>query len=376
MTQKNPNWTEEELVLTYCTLRALGKSQVAPENPAIINLSKTLCSLDIHSPENRGGKFRSPDGVRRRINELQRTEKWLRGEKFEQEPKKTYRAVVEKYIDSPTELQLTADRIKERAATYVIITENDESAWKDQTGFAYHFPKRYEKYLRQKTKLLYYKGKLKNRVFRTERLTDEPHYFGTAIAGKIYNDRESSKGDMFLEILDFHPFSSAVLAKQNGQYLETIPESQKTNYWRNAVRPVDAATHDKIVSQALVIHDHNPSIDDRQGTEEAFVSKEEGKPTHRYVTTYERNPKLRAEAMRIHGTTCAACGFNFSDAYGSYGAGYIHIHHIKPLSEVGTRHSPDPNTDLVPLCANCHCMVHRNPKRTLSIEELKSKLTD
>ena len=30
----------------------------------------------------------------------------------------------------------------------VIITENDVSQWEDQTGVLYHFPKRYEKYLK------------------------------------------------------------------------------------------------------------------------------------------------------------------------------------------------------------------------------------
>ncbi|MBI7240155.1 restriction endonuclease, partial [Pseudomonas aeruginosa] len=31
----------------------------------------------------------------------------------------------------------------------------------------------------------------------------------------------------------------------------------------------------------------------------------------------------------------------------------------------------NPETDLVPLCANCHAVVHRRRDRTLSVDELK-----
>ncbi len=54
----------------------------------------------------------------------------------------------------------------------------------------------------------------------------------------------------------------------------------------------------------------------------------------------------------------------------SSGIGYIHVHHIKPLSEINNTYLVDPETDLIPVCPNCHAMLHRS-KETLSIEELK-----
>lgn len=42
----------------------------------------------------------------------------------------------------------------------------------------------------------------------------------------------------------------------------------------------------------------------------------EGGSKKRLVSFYERNPKLRAEAILIHGTTCKVCQFNFKDNYG------------------------------------------------------------
>lgn len=96
----------------------------------------------------------------------------------------------------------------------------------------------------------------------------------------------------------------------------------------------------------------------------------------RYVTTYERNPKLRRQAIAIHGVTCKACGFNFEKTYGEYARKFVHIHHIEPVSEFEGEKIVDPETDLVPLCANCHAVVHRRKNKALSIDELMAMLKE
>jgi predicted HNH restriction endonuclease len=68
-----------------------------------------------------------------------------------------------------------------------------------------------------------------------------------------------------------------------------------------------------------------------------------------------------------------ACRFNFEAEYGQHGKGFIHVHHIKPLNETGET-LVDPKTDLIPLCPNCHAMVHKNKNHTLSLNELKALL--
>jgi predicted HNH restriction endonuclease len=101
------------------------------------------------------------------------------------------------------------------------------------------------------------------------------------------------------------------------------------------------------------------------------IPGEEGRKLIRTHVTYERKPKNRALAIDIHGRTCTVCGFNFDEIYGKdYAEGYIQIHHIKPLSEY--EGEIDPETDLVPLCANCHVMAHRRRTIVTSIEELKA----
>lgn len=93
----------------------------------------------------------------------------------------------------------------------------------------------------------------------------------------------------------------------------------------------------------------------------------------KHITSYfERNPRLRAKAIEIHGTTCKACEFNFEAMYGSHGKGYIEVHHLVPLSTLADPKLVNPDTDMVVLCSNCHRMVHRKRDGILSIEELKA----
>ncbi|MGB8698791.1 MAG: HNH endonuclease, partial [Thermosynechococcaceae cyanobacterium] len=35
-----------------------------------------------------------------------------------------------------------------------------------------------------------------------------------------------------------------------------------------------------------------------------------------------------------------------------------HVHHIKPISEIGESYIVDPVTDLIPVCPNCHAVIH------------------
>jgi 5-methylcytosine-specific restriction protein A len=91
------------------------------------------------------------------------------------------------------------------------------------------------------------------------------------------------------------------------------------------------------------------------------------------VNIYERNAEARAKCIQHYGTNCSVCGFNFEDMYGDIGKGFIHVHHLKPLSKIGRNYKLDPITDLRPICPNCHAMIHqRDP--AYSINQLKAIL--
>jgi len=85
---------------------------------------------------------------------------------------------------------------------------------------------------------------------------------------------------------------------------------------------------------------------------------------------YERNQKARRECVAKKGYHCLVCGRDFESTYGEIGRGFIHVHHLTPISTIGQEYELNVNTDLVPVCPNCHYMLHRkNPPYT--IEELK-----
>ena len=85
----------------------------------------------------------------------------------------------------------------------------------------------------------------------------------------------------------------------------------------------------------------------------------EGAVTQVVFNKHERNPALRQRCLKHFGTTCRACGMNFEAVYGAIGKGYVEVHHLSPISQTDGEHAVDPTKDLVPLCANCHAMIHR-----------------
>ena len=133
---------------------------------------------------------------------------------------------------------------------YAVITENDISKWDDQTGVRYHFPNRYRKILNVGTKIIYYKGGMKDSKFLNSRLTKNPHYFGIATIRECVLD-ESNGRDYYAYIDEYIPFAKPVKIKSdNGSYLENIPESLKNNYWRNGVREISKDVYIKILKHA------------------------------------------------------------------------------------------------------------------------------
>lgn len=101
----------------------------------------------------------------------------------------------------------------------------------------------------------------------------------------------------------------------------------------------------------------------------------EGAVTRMEVNRYERNHLNRATCLQIHGHGCKVCGMSFDSVYGEIGQGFIHVHHTTPVSELGDSYRVNPITDLVPVCPNCHAMLHkRNPP--LSINELRDIITN
>ena len=101
---------------------------------------------------------------------------------------------------------------------------------------------------------------------------------------------------------------------------------------------------------------------------------EEGSVRQIISKRYERNPMAKAKCLQHFGYDCQGCGMNFEKTYGKVGKHFIHVHHIVPVSKRKGAYKIDPLKDLIPLCPNCHSIVHRR-KDPYTIDELKQFLS-
>lgn len=99
----------------------------------------------------------------------------------------------------------------------------------------------------------------------------------------------------------------------------------------------------------------------------------EGTRRTRLITSCERNPMARVECIAHHGARCTVCGLAFDERYGDIGAGFIQVHHLIPIADIGDEYEVDPVHDLCPVCPNCHAMLHKRPK-PFTPDELKQMM--
>lgn len=99
----------------------------------------------------------------------------------------------------------------------------------------------------------------------------------------------------------------------------------------------------------------------------------EGLVTKVSVNRYERSAEARNKCIAAKGCKCAVCGIDFEKVYGEVGKGFIHVHHVTPISSIGRDYKIDYKKDLVPVCPNCHAMLHRkkSPPYIYTIKELR-----
>lgn len=126
-----------------------------------------------------------------------------------------------------------------------------------------------------------------------------------------------------------------------------------------------------LLSYAKHVVSENSSVPTEHQTKDYYF---EGAMRHVSTNVDERNRTARDECVKTHGSTCVICGFNFQASYGAGAAG------VYPCASRNTTihnrssvqaYKVNPVKDLVPLCPNCHSVVHLvNPPH--SIEQVKN----
>lgn len=84
----------------------------------------------------------------------------------------------------------------------------------------------------------------------------------------------------------------------------------------------------------------------------------EGALSRANANSYERNRRARQMCIEYYGSKCAICAIDFGRVYGHKASGLIHVHHLLPLSKIREHYQVDPIKDLIPVCPNCHMVIH------------------
>lgn len=127
---------------------------------------------------------------------------------------------------------------------------------------------------------------------------------------------------------------------------------------------VSALEETKLIDPSLgveLFHDENAG----------HTKHEEGARFRVEVNIYERSREARNKCVSHYGARCSVCEFDFEAVYGDIGKGFIHVHHLVPLSEITKSYVVDPVRDPRPVCPNCHAIIHRQVP-AFSISEIRN----
>lgn len=102
----------------------------------------------------------------------------------------------------------------------------------------------------------------------------------------------------------------------------------------------------------------------------------EGATKKVFVNKYERDRHARNECLAYYAEKdgcikCQICGFDFGEKYGDKYKNIIEVHHLIPLSEIKKSYNVNPKKDLLPVCPNCHVVLHSKVGET--VDELKER---
>lgn len=112
---------------------------------------------------------------------------------------------------------------------------------------------------------------------------------------------------------------------------------------------------------------------ERQKIPRAEPSAIEGLLTETVKYVKGRSRHLRDLALRNAEGICSVCGVDYNKVLGGEGVRVLQVHHRNQLAATD---APRLTllSDLAVVCANCHMLIHMNPKQALSIENLRNML--
>jgi 5-methylcytosine-specific restriction protein A len=193
--------------------------------------------------------------------------------------------------------------------------------------------------------------------------------FVAFIEGKVYKRAMSALSyDIFLARFyeDLSPAKFEQVIKSIEQHLEYRWSKSKAKH-KDVRALVDSYRAKLALSVTELIYPDEVHVQPTGFTEGALKQVT--------INAYERDPKARTVCIAKFGAICQVCDFDFEKTYGEIGKGFIHVHHKVDLATIGESYQVDPINDLVPVCPNCHAMLHTE-KPAMGIEKLRQIIQD
>jgi 5-methylcytosine-specific restriction enzyme A len=209
-------------------------------------------------------------------------------------------------------------------------------------------------------KKIRYKCKVENKNMTFDKIRDDKEYWKDLVEYK------KSLNGKFMKLTLIEQVDNEQLNLENllGNGLKAAPQGPK-KLDGNLLKYIESRFND--LNQNEIFPEMiNQEIDTYEGIKKQIT-----------VNKYERSSIARAKCIEFHGVNCIVCGINFKEKYGKIGEGFIHIHHIVPVYKIGKEYKVDYKKDLVPVCPNCHAMLHRLiDGKELSIDKLRNLLKE
>ena len=149
-------------------------------------------------------------------------------------------------------------------------------------------------------------------------------------------------------------------------FYEPIPVGDLIQYvpsvnWKSGIPSSGFSVKQPAVNELLnLLREYNPIQEEPAPGEFEPGEYWEGAARTITVNRYERDPKARQACLAHHGYNCYTCDADLTKTYGDeLGRRAIHVHHVIPMATRGKEYQLDPINDLVPLCPNCHNVIHK-----------------
>ena len=201
-------------------------------------------------------------------------------------------------------------------------------------------------------------------------------YFGRKIES-LYEIKDSEEIELYRKQIKTHPVLKSLDISSEPRYTEVL--RWYSLYIKHILHDDIPILVDGDKGNNSIPKDSEGSIKTQVTISTIFSEGEYGETDDQAREFRRRNMELRKACIeyfkQLHDghIICECCGFDYTKAY-KIDDEYIEIHHRFPFAHTEGEHLVNAATDLVPLCANCHRMIHHGQGgkgKCMSVEELK-----